>query len=81
MAVYLKKLKFIFIKGNEKPDITYADISKIKNKIGWKPKVPIKIGINLLLENIESWKNSPVWTPKGIKIATKKWFFYLNKKK
>ena len=81
-VIKLLKGKFVKIpKRPGEPDITYADISKIKNKIGWKPKVPIQIGINLLLENIESWKNSPVWTPKGIKRATKKWFFYLNKKK
>ena len=62
------------------PNITYADISKIKKKIGWKPKISIEKGISLLLQNLQSWKNSPVWTPKSIKKATKKWFYYLDKK-
>ena len=30
------------------PNITFADIKKIKKKIKWKPKISIKKGINIL---------------------------------
>lgn len=80
-VIKLLKGKYVKIpKRPGEPDITYADITKIKRKIGWKPKISIEKGIALLLKNLESWKNSPVWTPKSIKKATKKWFFYLDKK-
>ena len=60
------------------PDITFADIRKIKNKLKWKPKIKIEKGIKLLLSNIDYWKKAPVWTPKKIEIATKDWFKYLK---
>ena len=34
-----------------------------------------------MLENINDWKNSPIWNKKKIKIATKEWFKFMGKKK
>jgi UDP-glucose 4-epimerase len=62
------------------PDITFADISKITRKTGWKPKISIEDGIKMMLNNLNDWKDAPVWTPKKINKETKKWFFYLGKK-
>ena len=62
------------------PDITFADISKITRKTGWKPKISIKDGIKVMLNNLNDWKDAPVWTPKKINKETKKWFYYLGKK-
>ncbi len=59
------------------PAQTFADISKIKKTINWKPKINIEKGIAFMLENIDDWKNAPLWTPKKIKKATKSWFKYL----
>ena len=56
------------------PDSTYADISKIKKILGWEAKVSLEEGINILLENIDAWKEAPVWTPKKIEKATEQWF-------
>jgi UDP-glucose 4-epimerase len=61
------------------PDCTYADISKIKKLLRWKPKVSLEEGVNILLDNIDYWRQAPVWTPKMIKGATKDWFKYLSK--
>lgn len=60
------------------PDCTFADITKIRNKVGWKPKVSIEEGVGIMLENIDYWKNAPVWTPETIAQATKEWFNYLG---
>ena len=60
------------------PDITFADISKISKDIGWNPSVSIEEGIAILLENINYWKNAPLWDEKSIKEATKTWFEYLS---
>ena len=31
-----------------------------------------------MLNNIENWKNAPLWDKKNIKKATKTWFKYLS---
>ena len=61
------------------PDRSCADIKKIRSHLKWKPRINIEQGINTLLNNIADWKNSPVWTPKKIKEATKDWFKTLKK--
>lgn len=77
--VNLLKGKYVFIpKRPGEPDITHADIKKIKKCLHWKPKISIKKGINILLQNIDYWKSAPLWTPKNIKVATKDWFKYLK---
>ncbi len=79
---YLSNLiggKKIFIsKRPGEPNITHADIKKIKENLKWRPKITLKEGINKVLENIDYWKNAPLWTPKKIKNATKDWFKYLK---
>jgi len=61
------------------PDITYANISQIKKYLKWSPKVDIQTGINIMLKNINYWKNAPIWNPQSINQATKNWFKYLKK--
>jgi UDP-glucose 4-epimerase len=60
------------------PDCTYADISKIKRMLGWTPKVTFEDGVKTMLENIEQWRDAPVWDQKSIDNATKDWFEYLG---
>ena len=62
------------------PDCTWADISKAKKLLKWKPKISLKKGVSILLKNIDYWKKAPVWNPKSISVATKEWFRYLEKK-
>ncbi|OGI16931.1 MAG: NAD-dependent dehydratase [Candidatus Melainabacteria bacterium RIFOXYA12_FULL_32_12] len=60
------------------PDCTYADISKIKKSLNWTPKVSIEEGVRRILENIDYWKEAPVWDKDSIQEATKTWFKYLS---
>ena len=60
------------------PDCTFADIGKIQKLLGWKPEVPLAEGVKILLENIEFWRDAPVWTPEKIAEATRDWFTYLE---
>ena len=62
------------------PDCTYADISKIKDKLGWSPKVTFEDGVKIMLENIEQWRDAPVWDENSIDEATKDWFECLGDK-
>ncbi len=61
------------------PDCTWADITKIKRKLGWRPKTSLEDGVRVLLDHIDGWRSAPVWTPESIKIATADWFKYLGK--
>lgn len=61
------------------PNCTFADINKIKKDLNWLPEISIETGTKIIIENIDYWKNAPVWTPKTIEKETKDWFHYLGK--
>jgi len=61
------------------PECTLADISKIKRLLNWEPKISFEDGMKKVLENIEYWRNAPLWDEKSIKKATKYWFKYFKK--
>lgn len=60
------------------PDCTHADINKIKEHLGWRPKITFEAGVNLMLKNLDSWEGAPVWTPTAIERETELWFKYLR---
>jgi len=62
------------------PDSTYADITKIKEMLGWTPKVSFEEGVKIMLENIEQWREAPLWDASSIQEATKDWFACLGEK-
>ena len=71
--------KKIFIpKRPGEPDKTFANIDKAIKLLDWKPKVSFELGVEKILKNISYWSDAPVWNPKSIDKATKKWFQYLK---
>ena len=60
------------------PNCTHADISKAKELLNWSPQVNFQDGVKLLLQNINYWRESPLWDKESIGQATKKWFELLN---
>jgi UDP-glucose 4-epimerase len=60
------------------PDCTWADITKAKTLLSWEPKVSLEEGVGILLDNINYWREAPVWDEKSISKATEKWFEYLS---
>jgi len=60
------------------PDCTWADISKISSELGWQPRVSFKEGVGRMLENIDYWRQAPVWDESSIAQATSEWFKYLQ---
>jgi UDP-glucose 4-epimerase len=61
------------------PDCTFADTTKIQKMLNWHSEVTLEEGVRILLENIEYWRQAPVWTPDSISETTKDWFKYLSK--
>jgi len=63
------------------PDVTFADISKIGQELGWAPKVSFEEGVSRILAEIDYWREAPLWTPESIADATKTWFKMLSGEK
>lgn len=63
------------------PDCTFADIGKIRALLGWNPKVSLEQGVATLLEDIQYWREAPVWDELSIQDATRDWFRYLGSSK
>jgi UDP-glucose 4-epimerase len=60
------------------PDCTFADIGKIQRDLGWKPVVPFDEGVRRMMQDIDLWRDAPLWDPQSIAVATKTWFQYLG---
>lgn len=78
MAELLKGEKVHIPKRPGEPDCTFADITKAKTIMGWEPKVSFEEGVKEILNNIDQWKDAPVWTPDLIADAASDWFKYLG---
>ena len=63
------------------PDCTWADISKIRRDLGWEPKVTFADGVRVMRENIDYWRDAPVWTASRIAEATSDWFRFLERRR
>ncbi|MBS3113794.1 SDR family oxidoreductase [Candidatus Woesearchaeota archaeon] len=60
------------------PDSTHADITKAKGLLKWEPEVTFEAGVKIMLDNIDYWKDSPIWDEKSIEKATRNWFKYIS---
>ena len=62
------------------PKRTWANTTKIKRDLNWKPTINFKSGVEKMLVEIKNWKDAPLWTPKSIRGATRTWFKYMGKR-
>jgi len=60
------------------PECTWADITKIRRRLGWEPRVSFEEGVRRMLEQIQWWREAPVWDAASIAEATATWFQYLR---
>jgi UDP-glucose 4-epimerase len=59
------------------PDCTWADITRIRAELGWSPRVSFEEGVKTMLQNIDYWREAPVWDVSSIEAATRNWFAFL----
>jgi UDP-glucose 4-epimerase len=62
------------------PDSTFADTTRIRKLLGWKPVVDFETGVGKMLAVIDDWRDAPLWDQQSIAEATKDWFKYLGDK-
>ncbi len=60
------------------PDVTHADISKIRKELGWQAKISFKEGVEKMVSRIDDWKDAPLWDKNSIADATRDWFTHLS---
>ncbi len=60
------------------PDCTFADTTKIRQLLDWKPSVDFKSGVEMMLSVIDDWRDAPLWDQDSIADATKDWFKFLG---
>lgn len=60
------------------PNVTFADISKAKGYLDYSPSISLEEGVQKVLDNIDYWRDAPVWTPESIAAATQAWFKQLG---
>lgn len=60
------------------PDQTFADISKIKTYLNWKPKVSFEKGVSKMLKHLDDYKDAPLWDKDSIAKETERWFLCLK---
>ncbi len=61
------------------PRVTMANISKAQQDLKYNPAMDFSKGIKIMNQNIEYWKDAPVWTKNSIAEATKSWHERLGK--
>ena len=60
--------EIVFIpKRPGEPDCTWANTTKKKRRLGWKPIVSFEEGIKNMLIDIDRWKDAPLWNKKVLK--------------
>jgi UDP-glucose 4-epimerase len=60
------------------PERTHADVRKIHTAFGWSATVTFEDGVKKLLNDLQAWRDAPLWTPASIADATRDWFQYLG---
>lgn len=60
------------------PDCTWANIDKITRELDWKPMVSFEEGVQQIMDNIDYWREAPLWNQDSIADATKTWFRYMQ---
>jgi len=60
------------------PDVTWADISKIRADLKWEPTIAFEEGVGLMLADLDHWRSAPLWDATSIASATTTWFKHLG---
>lgn len=60
------------------PDVTCADVNKVRDLLKWEPSVAFERGVEIMLDQSDYWRDAPVWDEPSIAKATRDWFEHLG---
>jgi UDP-glucose 4-epimerase len=60
------------------PDVTWADIGKIRRELDWRPRISFEEGVSRMMAEIDNWRDAPLWDAASIAEATRTWFDHLG---
>jgi UDP-glucose 4-epimerase len=60
------------------PDCTFADTTKVRELLDWRPRTSFEEGVQVMLDKIDDWRDAPLWDAAAIADATKVWFAHLG---
>jgi UDP-glucose 4-epimerase len=60
------------------PDCTFADTTRIREALGWAPRVSFEEGVANMIARMDDWRDAPLWDPDSISLATREWFTHLG---
>jgi UDP-glucose 4-epimerase len=60
------------------PDVTWADIGKIRRELDWRPRISFEEGVSRMVAEIDNWRDAPLWDAASIAEATRTWFDHLG---
>jgi len=60
------------------PDCTWADITKITSELIWQPAIEFPDGVKKMMDEIENWRDAPLWDLLSIEKETKTWFQHMD---
>ena len=60
------------------PDCTFANVSKIHSRLGWRAEISFEAGVAQLLMDIQDFRDAPLWDAESIEKATHSWFQQLG---
>lgn len=80
LAELLKPVGAVHVpKRPGEPEITFVEITKARELLGYEPDYSFEAGVQAMLEQQDFWREAPVWEPESIAEATRDWFKYLGK--
>jgi UDP-glucose 4-epimerase len=62
------------------PDVTWANIGKIRRELGWRANVGFEEGVGRMIAEIDKWHDAPLWDAESIARATRLWFDHFGSK-
>lgn len=62
------------------PQVTFANIQKARDLLGWTPTIEFQEGIKEMLAEIDLWRDAPLWDIESIAKSTETWFKFMGEK-
>src|SRR5262249_14164263 len=53
------------------PDVSWADVAKIRRDLDWTPLIPFEEGVGRMMAEIQNWRDAALLDPASVRKATR----------